>query len=739
MSFNLKKLYELLPALYRIRDTELGIRLLTPSERLAIKTATGDANSFPDEYINGPLKSLLSIIAEQVSVLEENLDQLYDDQFIETCAEWAVSYIGELVGTRSLLSIPDAPFSQRGEVANTIGYRRRKGTASVVEQLARDVTGWNANVVEYFQLLATTQYMNHLRPENLSMTGLRKWELLEYVDTPFDKTVRTIDVRRIEKKRGKYNIQNIGIFLWRLNNYSSTKSPAYKVDALRYTFNPLGLDEPIYNLPVTEDEITHLAEPLNVPMPISRLVLKNYLETYYGKDKSLLVYPDINTPVLPELASPPAAALGDIISICNLSNLYDSGGVLLGWAHMPTNKIAIDPVLGRIAFPSGMPPPTNVYTTYYYGFSAEMGGGEYARADGFTEGLPRIAKVGSGIVTITDLTTGIMLSTFGGTIQDALNQLAITGGTVEIEDNEYYFEAPVIRVATGKTIEIRAADECRPVLVMASEMKIEAEANSTVILNGLLISGSRLRVPASYGSPVVTNQLQLLKILHCTFLPLASPAIKAVAAQPVEPRIVIQSADTIIEMDKCITGAFRVTDGAKVKLNNCIVDALDENEVAYAGELGYDPGGTLNVQNSTIIGKVYTTMMELASNTIFMAGMIPSATWPAPVRAQRLQQGCVRFSYFSPGSKLPRPYHCQPANTAVAARVRPIFTSLIYGDPGYCQLSKHCAAEITRGADDEAEMGAFHNLYQPQREANLRTRLDEYLRFGLEAGIFYAS
>ena len=63
----IKKLYELLPALYRIRDTELGIRLLTPSERLAIKTATGDANSFPDEYINGPLKSLLTIIAEQVS------------------------------------------------------------------------------------------------------------------------------------------------------------------------------------------------------------------------------------------------------------------------------------------------------------------------------------------------------------------------------------------------------------------------------------------------------------------------------------------------------------------------------------------------------------------------------------------------------------------------------------------------------------------------------------------------
>jgi hypothetical protein len=34
-------------------------------------------------------------------------------------------------------------------------------------------------------------------------------------------------------------------------------------------------------------------------------------------------------------------------------------------------------------------------------------------------------------------------------------------------------------------------------------------------------------------------------------------------------------------------------------------------------------------------------------------------------------------------------------------------------------------------------MGAFHDLYQPQRERNLRVRLDEYLRFGLEAGVFY--
>jgi hypothetical protein len=36
-------------------------------------------------------------------------------------------------------------------------------------------------------------------------------------------------------------------------------------------------------------------------------------------------------------------------------------------------------------------------------------------------------------------------------------------------------------------------------------------------------------------------------------------------------------------------------------------------------------------------------------------------------------------------------------------------------------------------------LGAYHLLFAPQREANLRLRLDEYLRFGLEAGIFHAS
>jgi len=55
------------------------------------------------------------------------------------------------------------------------------------------------------------------------------------------------------------------------------------------------------------------------------------------------------------------------------------------------------------------------------------------------------------------------------------------------------------------------------------------------------------------------------------------------------------------------------------------------------------------------------------------------------------------------------------------------------------QLRASTPTVLLRGASDEGEPGAMHALAQPQREANLRIRLDEYLRHGLGAGIFHAT
>jgi hypothetical protein len=256
MSFDVQRLYELLPAIYRIRDAEQP---------------------------NLPLRALIAVLAEQVGVLEEDLAQLYDDQFIETCAPWVAPYVGDLIGYRTLHGVVPRVSSPRAEVAHTIAFRRRKGTASMLEQLARDVTGWNARVVEFFELLATTQYMNHLRPGSRYAPDLRLWEPLERLNTAFDTIAHAADVRHIAGGEGRYNIPNIGIFLWRLAPYSLTDSPAVPLDGRRWMFSPLASDTPLFTKPEAENEITHLAGPINVPEPITRRVLDRYLEAYYGR------------------------------------------------------------------------------------------------------------------------------------------------------------------------------------------------------------------------------------------------------------------------------------------------------------------------------------------------------------------------------------------------------------------------------------------------------------------------
>ena len=670
MGFDLDRLYALLPAVYRIRDAEQG----------------------------EPLRELLSVIAEQVAVVEEDLAQLYDDQFIETCAEWAVPYIGDLVGARGLYELTTTTFSQRAQVANTLAYRRRKGTAAVLEQLARDVTGWDARAVEFFQLLATTQYMNHLRLENLGTPDLREWEPLERLDTPFDTVAHTADVRRIASRRGKHNIPNLGIFLFRLDDYSLTGSPAVEVDSRRFMFSPLGNDTQLYNLPQTEDLITHLAEPTNAALPISRRVLDQYLDTYYGDSKSILL--TVNGV---EIDSK------DVV-VCDLS---DAGGGQ--WAHSPKTKYGIDPVLGRISLPQNPAPNTKVAVTYHYGFSADVGGGEYGRAGSFTSDLLPVVQVPADQAKV----------------QDALDQVKTSGGAVEITDSGRYEEAALtIQVGAAKHVELRAADKHRPTLVLTSDFAISGGKDAQLTINGLLITGGTLRVSGNLGK---------LHLRHCTLVPGLTLSRTGEPQQPDQPALIVESAETAVVIEDCIVGGLRVAEDATAEISDSIVDATRVTGVAYAAPDGASAGGRLHLEQCTVIGKVHTMLMKLVSNSILLAELGATDTWTAPVRAARRQKGCVRFSYLPLESVVPRRYRCQPESAAQATRMRPQFNSLRYGDADYCQLSQRCAVEIRQGADDEAEMGVFHDLYQPQREANLSVRLDEYLRFGLEAGIFYAS
>ena len=111
-------LMALLPAFYRERDAAAG----------------------------GPLRALLDVLARQGALVDADVDRLYDNWFIETCDDWVVPYLGDLLGVRALYPV-GAAFSPRALVANTLRLRRRKGTALVLEELAANATGWRSRLL----------------------------------------------------------------------------------------------------------------------------------------------------------------------------------------------------------------------------------------------------------------------------------------------------------------------------------------------------------------------------------------------------------------------------------------------------------------------------------------------------------------------------------------------------------------------------------------------------------------
>ncbi|MFC5569089.1 hypothetical protein ACFPN1_03280 [Lysobacter yangpyeongensis] len=695
MNFDQHKLMSLLPAFQRLRDGQIA-------QELGLAA--------------GPLQELLALMAEQIAVIEEDLEQLQDDAFIETCAEWAVPYIGDLIGYRALYGVASRVANARAEVAHTIAYRRRKGTATVLEQLARDVTDWNACAVEFFQRLITTQYMNHRRVWVHAAPDLRNWQALDRVGSAFDAMPRTIDVRRIESGRGRHNIPNIGLFLWPLDAWPLSYSPAARVDDRRWRFSPLNHDQPLVTRPETEDDITHLATPLNVPRPIGRRVLHEDQRKaaaadpqrpvqYYSDGalrRSLRLYVGTTEPL-------PAVDYKDVC-VCNLAD--DAGS----WAHLPpAGKYAIDPVLGRIALPPGLPAGTRVRVDWHYGFGAALGGGEYERAATFAEPAS---------------TTPVRVPQDHATIQAAITALG-GQGVVEITDSGRYEETLAIDVAASQRIELRARNGHRPTLVLGGEMPLTGGQDGEIVLNGLLICGDRLNV-VDDGS----NRLRKLTLRHCTLVPGHELNADGSPVSPGDVSLRVEIPDVQTRLERCIVGALRVVEGSESQLLDCIVDATAQERVAYAALDGDAAGGPLTLEACTCIGKLHVLRFVLVSNSILLAEPATGDTWAAPVVAERRQLGCVRYSYVPATARTPRRFRCVPGEDTTDSPVLR-FGSLRYGTAIYAQLGQAASRQVRMGADDEGEMGAYHHVHGPQREANLRLRLDEYLRVGLEAGVFY--
>jgi hypothetical protein len=719
---NPDRLYHLLPTVYQTRDAEQGY----------------------------PLRALLRIIAGQVDLVEEEMAQLYANWFIETCQDWVVPYIGDLVGYEPVHEAgePADPTTEQGrrlnkilaprrEVADTIRFRRRKGTLAVLELLARAVAGWPARAVEFYKLAARAQHVNHIRP-GCTLVDLRNANALRRIDAPFDEVSHTIEVRRINsgRSRGRYNIPSVGLFVWRLKHYSVTGTPAFCQDARsnRYHFSALGNDAPLYTNPRAEAGPADIAGELNVPAPIHRKAFDLHKKDYYGPGKSLQIWQV--TDETGRSAQP--VPLDDIIP-----------ADLTHWRYRPkNNKVAVDPVLGRMVFSRETPPKYGVRVLYQYGFSADMGGGEYHRP---IRQHPAATVYYAG--------NGRHL----GAALEKWHQENPEHAVIEIVDSGVYTmpESIPIKLKAHQSLQLRAANGKRPIIRLLDwqisrpdAFFVEGETGSRFTLDGLLVLGRGMMIRGAFSR---------INIRHCTLVPGWSIDSDC-EPQQIEPSLELVDTPRIrLNIDHSIIGSIQIdldqvkADPVPVTIQDSIVDATghdcDDPVCEALGAPDWPLAhARLTIKRSTVLGRVYTHAIELAENTIFMGR----------IKVGRRQIGCMRFCYAPPGSKTPRRYHCQPDLvekpirekfiqdkispeqkevdiTRKRLRVRPRFDSIRYGQPVYCRLAAACATEIKRGADDTSEMGVFHDLFEPQRMANLKIRIEEYTPAGMDAGIITAS
>jgi hypothetical protein len=725
MNPNPDRLYELLPVVYRLRDADRGY----------------------------PLRALMQVISEQVNLVEADIAQLYENWFIETCQEWVVPYIGDLIGYTPLADTDEPAGVQtvrrlnqerilipRREVANTIHYRRRKGTLSLLEDLAMSVAGWPAHAVEFYRLLGVTQNINYLHLDRGQTVDVRDGDALEHVDGPFDELAHTVDVRRVNSNhfRGRANIPEVGVFVWRLKAYSVTRTPAYcyeEESPYCYLFSVLGNDTQLYtNAQPIPASLGYNANELNYPTPIRRRSLETMessetgeatesgVSFYYGEAKSFEIWVGAaRQPVRPEQIVP--------------ADLTD-------WSYRPLpDTVALDPRLGRIAFPPGQSRKQGVWVTYYYGFGADIGGGEYNR--------PLSQPSASTIYLVGEQETFTR-------INDALTQWRTDqpqNAVIEITDSGAYVEQISISLKTNQTLQIRAANRKRPVIRLLDwqtsqpdDLSVTGEAGAWFTLDGLLITGRGVQAEGGLAG---------MTIRHSTLVPGWGLHCDCGPKRPTEPSLELINSPACISIERSIIGGIQVDrdevkeDPCLIRISDSIVDATGPNCVALGAPEAICAYAVLTVVRSTLFGQIQTHAIELAENSLFMGSIL----------ACRRQQGCMRFCYVTPGSRTPRRYECQPdlvvradadLSQLTAAerdalqqseqlRVEPQFNSTRYGMPTYCQLAHTCAREIKTGADDESEIGVFHDLYEPQRAANLKARLDEYTPAGMDAGIIYAT
>ena len=704
-----EKLWEMIPAVYRNEDGK---------------------TDHP-----GVLHAIVETIAQQAAGLRRSQDRLWDDQFIELCDDWAVPYIADLLGTR-MVSAKNKR-GRRADVAKTIYYRRRKGTPRVLEELISDISDWEGKMVESFQRIVRSRHGLDPIPDNLTgrfsgtmpggVANLRMPVASEMAGGPFDEFFHTPDMRQHTGNQGRYNIPKLAFHLYRLNVYEVREATPFSLeDNKNFGFDPSGRRIPLFmprNRP-DDWEKWYSALEWELPGPIRRRLLGHCIYeisesvvqrlvsehglTQNAADKlrffcnwqfqdedqlsaAMSQIPEINVSdiFLPLLRY-------SIIAKCGKNSLLPSAiKIDTGYPNfvippeqivagnlesrtpwlVPIKRLVIDPENGRFNLIE-QDASKEINVTYFYGFSGPIGAGTYNRS--------------------------VVLGDHGVEGGGKLDAAKINNnGITHIKDSKTY--GPVGSKDKVENLSLIAANEQRPYLRLENNWILKgAIEDAKLNLEGIWV-GSK----GPYGI-IMRGDYEQVTIRNCTLDPGCDTDLSGHVINPV-PLIIEGYVEQLI-IESSITGAIQTGEDGYVE-QIIIRDSIVQNAQGLAIS-----GNQAKLERVTILGSIQVSRLQASEALI--TGRVVVAD---------IQNSCFRFSAAPNTSVMPRPYE----SFLFAEDTQHWFNSCRFGHPGYGQLSETAPAELQRGAENGSEIGAFNNLNNPLKLDSLRSKIEEYMPFGL--------
>jgi hypothetical protein len=413
---------------------------------------------------------------------------------------------------------------------------------------------------------------------------------------------------------------------------------------------------------------------------------------------------------------------------------------------LPPALLSVRPPQGRVQAAVAASRP--IWVTYHYGFSSEIGASPYDR------------RLAGAAPPVPDPTWPPLT---GGSGIGAVP----SSGTLTLADSLTY--TSMADVVVQGSLTLRAENKQRPVIRLApavggwTEWTITGAAGAAancLVLDGLFLSGTDV---------VLAGEFDCVALTGCTLdpgnaaprstPPAASPpaslfAVSADGRELVPCRLWIEGTVRTLAVERSVTGPIRTRGNGQVEtlaVTDSIIQAIPTVEGGGAVSASFsasipqglaDPAlgftdGDVILSRCTVLGQVVVHRLQ-ASECIL----------DDLVQVDDTQHGCVRFTAWADGSRLPRPYE-----SVRIPREASLFTSTDFGQPGYGQLLPTVDAAIlpetgpappgsptiAAGAQNGSEMGAFAREKNPIKERGLLIKYQEFMPAGLVPVLVYVT